>query len=113
MEENIKIENVLAKKKIVYQYIELLKMKINTPDMLFLKKYHPAEFNNRITEYVPVFSEEYPFLVKSIINGDDLSMLDTYFNKLTEIENGTLTLEDARNALGMELHNKYVADKIK
>lgn len=100
-------------KSVINQYVKLLHMKMNTDEMIFLKKYHFNEYEIRLSDFVPNFKDEYPFLFKMIINGSDLSILDEFLNNIEDIDNGKKTLNDARNELGIMLHNKFVENKIK
>ena len=99
--------------KIIKQYVQLLKIKMSSDDMIFLKKYHPTEYESQLSEYVPAFKDEYPHLFKMIISGADLNMLDVFLNNMTKIENGDKTLNEARNEMGEILHEKYVKNNIK
>ena len=47
-----------------------------------------------------------------IISGDKLEMLDIFLDTMTDIDNGKKTLGDARQDLGIILHDKYVGDKL-
>jgi hypothetical protein len=42
-------------------------------------------------------------------NDNDLTILDMFLDKLDAVDNGSTTLNEARNELGHFLHNKYVA----
>jgi hypothetical protein len=95
-------------KEIINQYVKLLDLKMKTDEMIFLKKYHFDEYETKLSEYVPKFNEEYPFLFKMVINGSDLSILDKFLDNIDDIDNGKKSLNDARNELGMMLHNKFV-----
>ena len=97
-------------KKIILQYVELLQTKMNTDDMRFLKQFHPDEYKQKLDNFVPEFKLEYPFLYKVIINGSDLTMLNTFLDNLTDIDNGKKSLNDARNDLGQMLHEKYIGN---
>lgn len=105
------MENKQSFKEIINQYVKLLQLKMNTDEMIFLKKYHEDEYEIKLAEFVPNFKEEYPSLFKMIISGQDLSILNEFLNNIEDIENGKKTLNDARNDLGMMLHNKYVDNK--
>jgi hypothetical protein len=98
---------------IIKQYTKLLKIKMNSDEMVFLKKYHHDEYVQKMSDFVPEFKDNYPSLFQMIISGADLSMLDLFFEKFNNIDNGTETLNEARNDLGTILHNKYVKGKTK
>ena len=98
---------------IVKQYIKLLQVKMNKDDMVFLRKYHYDEYFKNMSDFVPEFKDSYPSLFQMIISGADLSMLDLFFEKFNNIDEGKQTLNDARNDLGNILHDKYVRGQTK
>ena len=100
-------------KDIVKQYIKLLQMKMSKDEIIFLKKYHYDDYYKKMSDFVPEFKDNYPSLFQMIISGEDLSLLNIFFDKFNNIDNGTQTLNDARNELGNVLHNKYVKGKVK
>lgn len=95
-------------KKIILQYVELLQAKMNTDEMKFLKEFHYDEYKQKLDNYVPEFKLEYPFLYKNIINGSDLTILNTFLDNIADIDNGKKTLNEVRNDLGQMLHDKYI-----
>jgi hypothetical protein len=95
-------------KELINGYVKLIKSKIKTDNIQFLKKHHPLEYEEELSKFVPTFKNEYPFLFKMIINNDDLSMLDIFLDNIEDIDNGKKTLNIARNDLGQLLHDKYV-----
>lgn len=95
-------------KKIILQYVELLQAKMNTDEMKFLKEFHTDEYKQKLDNYVPEFKLEYPFLYKTIINGSDLTILNTFLDNIADIDNGKKTLNEVRNDLGQMLHDKYI-----
>ena len=99
-------------KQVILKYVKILQLKMNTDELQFLKKYHIDEYEKKLAEYVPAFKEEYPFLFKMIISGQDLSMLDLFLDNIESIDKGEKSLNDVRNDLGQILHNKYVKDKL-
>jgi hypothetical protein len=99
-------------KQLILKYVKILQLKMNTDEFQFLKKFHIDEYEKKLADYVPAFKEEYPFLFKMIISGQDLSMLNLFLDNIDSIDKGEKTLNDARNELGEILHNKYVKNKI-
>ena len=99
-------------KKIINQYVQLIQVKMNTDEMIFLKQFHPIEFEEKLEKFVPQFKEEYPFLFRMIISGGDLSILDTFLDNISDIDDGKKTLNDARNELGEMLNDKYINSKL-
>jgi hypothetical protein len=99
-------------KQLIGSYVKLLQMKMNTDNMKFKKKFHPDEYNKELSDFVPAFKEEYPFLFKTIINDSDLSILDMFLDNISDIDSGKKNLNDARNDLGHILHEKFVKNKI-
>jgi hypothetical protein len=95
-------------KLIINKYRNLINQKISTDDMKFLKKFHKDDYEKTMSEFVPQFKEEYPFLFKLLINGEDMSNLDLFLDNIESIDSGKKTINQARNELGQILHNKYV-----
>ena len=95
-------------KILILQYVELLQAKMNTDDMKFLKQFHPDEYKQKLDNYVPQFKEEYPFLYRMIIANNDLTILNTFLDNITDIDDGKKTLNDVRDDLGHMLHDKYI-----
>lgn len=95
-------------KEIINQYVILIQQKMNTDEMIFLKKFHLEEYNQKMASFVPAFSEEYPQLYKMIISGADISILNLFLDNIDAIDSGEKTLNDARSDLGHMLHDKYV-----
>lgn len=95
--------------ELIKKYVILLKIKMDTDEFIFLKKYHHDEYKKKLIEYVPKFEESYPTLFNKIIEGNDnLDMLNVFLDNLNEIDDGKKTLNEVRNNLGNLLHNKYV-----
>jgi hypothetical protein len=99
-------------KKMINSYVNLLQAKMNTDDMIFLKKFHIDEYTKKMSDYVPTFKEKYPFLFKMIISNTDLSILDIFMDNISDIDSGKKSLNDARNNLGKMLHEKFVKEKL-
>ena len=98
---------------IIRQYVKLLQTKMEGDDFIFLKKYHPIDYEQKLSDFVPTFKEEYPHLFKMIISGADLNILEMFLNNMSDIDNGNKTLNDARAEMGNMLHDKYVKSKLK
>ena len=95
---------------IVKQYVKILQLKMQKEDMIYLKENNYNEYLKIMSEYVPEFNDNYPSLFQMIISGADLSMLELFFEKFNNIDQGTQTLNEARDELGQLLHDKYVGD---
>lgn len=74
-----------------------------------------AKGNNDILEHeleilhtYPEFYESYPFLVKKVCKGGDLSMLDTMFKNLEKVESGDKSLAAVELNLGNKLASQYL-----
>lgn len=98
-------------KKLIMNYVDLIKKKINTDRCKFLKKYHKDEYENEISNFVPKFKEEYPFLFKMILEENDLSFLEIFLDSIEDIDNNKKNINEIRNNLGQLLHDKYVKNK--
>ena len=56
----------------------------------------------------PDFYQSYPYLVKKVCKGGDLSMLDTMFSKLEPVESGEKSLASVELKFGKELASQYL-----
>ena len=66
-----------------------------------------------VMDKYPEFYQSYPFLVKKVCKGDDLSMLETMFNNLEKVESGDNSLASVELKLGQNLASKYLDPVIK
>lgn len=66
------------------------------------------ELENKIYEEVPEFYDEYPFLVKKIISGGDMSFLYKMLATLNNVQNGKKSFAGAELELGKKLANDYL-----
>ncbi len=53
---------------------------------------------------------KYPFLVSMMCSGSDMSMLDMMMYKLTQIQKGELSHDDADKDIGKQLAADYLPD---
>ena len=53
---------------------------------------------------------KYPFLVSMMCSGQDMSMLDMMMYKLTQIQKGELSHDDADKEIGKQLAADYLPD---
>ncbi len=79
-----------------------------------------SQGNNDILEHelefmhnYPEFYDSYPFLVKKVCKGGDLSMLETMFQNLEKVETGEKSLAGVELKLGKELAAQYLEPNIK
>jgi len=61
----------------------------------------------------PEFYQEYPFLVKKICKGDDLSILYKMLDNLNKVDNGEKSFLQVESKLSTELANEFITPKIK
>jgi len=61
-----------------------------------------------LIEKYPDFYNEYPFIIKKIVKGDDLAMLDVFFKQLEQVQSGNKSLEKVEYNLGQDLAKKYI-----
>ncbi len=97
---------------IVKQYVKILQLKMQKEDMIYLKENNYNDYLKIMGDYVPEFKDNYPSLFQMIVSGADLSMLELFFEKFNNIDQGRQTLNEARNELGQLLHDKYVGNII-
>jgi hypothetical protein len=86
------------------ELIETMKSKGNN-DILE----HELEFMHTY----PEFYNSYPFLVKKVCKGGDLSMLETMFKNLEKVESGEKSLAGVELKLGKELASQYLEPVVK
>lgn len=99
-------------KTLIIEYVNLIKQKMNTPEMQKMKLENNYKYMKIMREFLPSFYEKYPKLYKKIIQGDNLEHLELFLNKFDDIESGKVSFNDAREDLGQILHDKYVAPKL-
>lgn len=68
----------------------------------------PFENEMALIETYPDFYNEYPFIIKKIVKGDDLAMLDVFFKQLEQVQGGKKSLESVEYNLGQDLAKKYI-----
>ena len=68
----------------------------------------PLDIEMELIEKYPDFYNEYPFIIKKIIKGDDLAMLDVFFRQLEQVQSGNKSLEKVEYNLGQDLAKKYI-----
>jgi hypothetical protein len=73
----------------------------------------PFEVEMEIMMKYPMFYQEYPFLVKKLCKGDDLSMVYTMLENLDSVQKGEKSLASVELNLGEQLANKYLYPNIK
>ena len=61
----------------------------------------------------PKFYQEYPFLVKKICKGDDLSILYKMLDNLNKVDNGEESFLQVESKLSTELADQFITPKIK
>jgi len=71
-------------------------------------KKDPLEFEIDILEYMPEFYEEYPFLVKKLASGADITYLYKMLETLNQVQKGNKSFASAELSLGKELADKYL-----
>ena len=65
-----------------------------------------------IIEKFPEFYQEYPFLVKKLVKGDNLDTLYKMLDNLDLVEKGDKSFHEVEKTLGDELANKYIYPNI-
>jgi len=82
-------------------------------DMKEKGNYNTLEHELEIMNTYPEFYEAYPFLVKKVCKGGDLSMLDTMFSNLEKVESGEKSLASVELNLGNKLASQYLDPVVK
>jgi hypothetical protein len=91
--------------------IKCIQEKINTLRNVDKKNDTDIEahfFNNDIEFY-----EKYPYLIKKLIKGGDLSMLDKFLSSLEKVHNGEQSLASTELKLGEDLAQQYLYPSVK
>ena len=61
----------------------------------------------------PVFADKYPVLFRMLTASTDVSILDTFLDKLSQIQEGKEDLKEAEKNLAKTLNEKYVTPALK
>ena len=91
----------------IKQTVELIQKIINTEEFITLKNEDDVKYRNKLITLFPTFSQDYPSLFKKIINNDDLTMLNTMLNSLSDISSGK-NEKQITTELGEHLAEKYL-----
>ena len=73
-----------------------------------LKLRDKVQYEFSLRDVFPEFASEHPFLFRKIVMGDDLSFLYKMLNSISQINNGSITQQQAEMNLGQELADMYV-----
>ena len=113
------MSNILNDPKLMTQVIRTYKSiileYINQSEMIELKNENFTLYQEAIYNRFKEFKFQYPKILDVLISGQDTNMLDVmlssidYLNKSNNVDDD---LREIRNALGQQLHNTYVKDKI-
>ena len=98
------IDTMRAKVKSVQEKINNLRNEENKNDGDIEAHF----FNNDVEFY-----EKYPYLIKKLIKGGDLSMLDKFLNSLEKVHNGEQSLASTELKLGEDLAQEYLYPSVK
>ena len=91
----------------------IIKLKELIENMKLQGNHNILEHELEIMNSFPEFYNSYPFLVKKVCKGDDLSMLDTMFQNLEKVESGEKSLAGVELKLGKELASQYLDPMVK
>jgi len=73
-----------------------------------LKLRDKVQYEFSLRDVFPEFASEHPFLFRKIVMGDDLSFLYKMLNSISQINNGSISQQQAEMNLGQELADMYV-----
>jgi len=99
LRDDFKIVNIQEKVKQIQHRVAELKKQGTVEEM---------ELENKIYDEIPEFYDEYPFLVKKIISGGDISFLYKMLSTLDNVQNGKKSFAGAELELGKNLANNYL-----
>ena len=71
------------------------------------------DFELHIMDIFPEFYQEYPFLIKKICKGEDISYLYKMLDNLDQVDKGEKSFTDVETMLGNELADTFIYTKIK
>lgn len=109
MEEKYELKTDFEINKIK-NVVEQIKSRINS--LKLNGKTDPFEFEMDIMENMPEFYSEYPFLVKKLVSGQDITYLYKMLETLNQVQNGNKSFAGAELTLGKELADKYLPKNI-
>ena len=87
--------------------IKILQQMVNTELCINLEKENQVKYREHLHQLFPTFASEYPSLFKKIIFRQDLSMLETLFQSIEDLNNGKDEKEITTN-LGETLAEKFI-----
>ena len=71
------------------------------------------DIESKLYEDLPEFYDEYPFLVKKLVSGGDMSVLYRMLDTLESVQKGKKSFAGAELALGKELADDYLHPAVK
>jgi len=86
----------------------IIKINLLIKNMIDNGNSNTFEHELEVLNTYPEFYESYPYLVKKVCKGDDLSMLDTMFTNLEKVESGEKSLAAVELNLGNKLAAQYL-----
>jgi len=78
--------------EMIKSYISEIKKFTDLDEFKEIKQRDKMQHEFALRELFPTFAQEYPFLFRKIINGDDLTMLYKILDSIKSINNDEMTL---------------------
>lgn len=79
-----------------------------TDEQKYLKDTNFELYKYRFESNFSEFNENFPTIMKKIVNGDDLKYLEKMLDAMDAIEDNKVTKEEAEKVLGEELAQEYL-----
>lgn len=79
-----------------------------TDEQKYLKDTNFELYKYRFESNFPEFNENFPTIMKKIVNDDDLKYLEKMLDAMDAIEDNKVTKEEAEKVLGEELAQEYL-----
>jgi hypothetical protein len=71
------------------------------------------DIENKLCDENPEFYDEYPFLIKKLVSGGDISFLYKMLEVLNKVQSGTKSFASAELDLGKKLADDYLYPTVK
>ena len=98
--------------KVPELHVKIKQVQIKIQELIKENK-NEVEMELFFIENDSTFYEQYPYLVKKLIKGGDMSFLNVMLENLKKVEEGDQTLASTELKLGEELAQKFLYPNIK
>ena len=99
----------LTDPKVIKKTIKQIQKYLLQPEIKKLK-HNKVMHEVAVRDKFPNFEKRYPFLIKCVIKGDDLSMLDDMLKSIDSVRKGNDTLQNVEVGIGKKLFKDFLVD---